>query len=177
MMLPHLSKREKVIFYLSLTTASIFLIYNFVLEPLHKKIQELNQKIEAKKIKLEKNLLVLNKKEKIEERYNKYFKNLQLKGTDEEEVAIFLAEIEKLAQKNAVHITDMKPRAPKAVDFYKRFTVDLEAEADIKQITQFIYQVQNTAQLLRVDRLRLETKSSQSQSLKSYLVISKILIP
>ena len=177
MILSHLSKREKFIIYLCLTTVFIFLIYNFALEPVYKKTQNLNQKIEAKKIQLRKDFLALNKKQKIEERYNKYSQNLKLTGTDEEEIAAFLTEIESLAQKNGVRISDMKPRPSKAVDFYKKFTVDLEAEGDIKQITQFIYQLQSTPQLLRVDRLRLETESRQSQSLKSYMLISKVVIP
>lgn len=177
MILSHLSKREKTIFYACLAAAFTFTTYNFLLMPISKKMEELSQKIEAKKVKLEKSSLILGKKGKIEERYNKYVDNLRLKGTDEEEVAAFLSEIESLAQKNNVRISDMKPRPSKKIDFYKKFTVDLEAEGDINQITQFIYQIQDTPQLLRVDKLRLETKSSQSQALKSYMSISKVLIP
>jgi Tfp pilus assembly protein PilO len=167
--------------------AFTFSAYNFFILPVQRKIGKLNEKIEVKKIKLEKNSLILERKKRIEERYNKYFKNLQLRGTEEEEVATFLSEIESLAQKNSVRISDMKPRPSKKVDFYKKFSIDLEAEGDIKQITQFIYQIQSTPQLLRVDKLRLETKSlagwserqggSQGRNLKSYLSISKVLIP
>lgn len=177
MILSHLSQREKAIFYFCLAIAFAFLSYSFIILPVQKKLEELNQKIEAKRIKLEKNSLSLERKEKIEERYNKYAKNLQLKGTEEEEVATFLSEIESLAQKNSVRVSDMKPRPSKKVDFYKKFTIDLGAEGDIKQITQFIYQIQSATQLLRVDKLRLETKSSQTQNLKSYMSISKVLIP
>lgn len=176
MILSHLSKREKIILYLCLAMAFIFLIYNFALEPIKKKMQDLNQKVEIKQVKLEKNLAVLSKKEKIEKKYAKYEKNMQAKGADEEEIAAFLSEIESLAQKNGLRINDMKPRPTKTVDFYKKFTVDLQAEGGIKQITQFIYQLQNDPELLRVDRLRLETKS-QSQNLTSYMLISKITIP
>lgn len=173
----NLSKREKTIFYFCVTIALTFTAYNFLVMPISKKMEGLSQKIEAKKVKLEKNSLILEKKGKIEEKYNKYASSLRLKGTDEEETAGFLFEIENSAQKNNVRISDMKPRPPRKIDFYKKFTVDLEAEGDINQLTQFIYQIQNTPQLLRVDKLRLETKTSQSQSLKSYLSISKVAIP
>lgn len=175
MILAHLSKRERNILYFCLSLTLVFLTYNFIFEPAQKKIDDLNQKVEVKKVKLEKNLSVLSRKEMIERRYAKYSKSLQARGTDEEELAAFLSEIENLAQKNGLHISDMKPRPAKTVDFYKKFTVDLQADGDIKQITQFIYQLQNDPKLLRVDRLRLETKS-QSQNLTSYMLISKITI-
>ena len=166
--------------YIAGVLGGVYLVYTFVVSPIILKFEMLNKTIQIKEIKLRKDLKIIEEKGNIESEYAKHSKELRQRKTDEEEVTSLLSNIESVAQSIPISITDMKPRAIKKIDFHKRLAVDIEIEADMDEVTKFIYNLQNGPNLLKIERLRIKTSSSRRKTpskLKGYLLVTKILIP
>jgi Tfp pilus assembly protein PilO len=97
-------------------------------------------------------------------------------GSDEEEVAKILGEIEALSRQSGIYLVDMKPQAPKDIDFYKEYTVEIEVEGEMIPLTTFLHQLNTSPQLLRIKKLRLTSKEEGQTGLKSSMVITKVLV-
>ena len=91
-------------------------------------------------------------------------------------MAKILGEIEALARKSSVYLVDMKPRKPREVEFYKEYTVEIEAEGYMESLMSFIYQVNTSSQLLRIETLRLNLTKGGSNVLSASMLITKVLI-
>lgn len=177
MFLKHLSRRERGILYLAIIVIIGVLSYITVIEPLWKRWQDLNNSISSKEIKLLKNLKILAQRDIIARLYDKYAENIRMKGSVEEETAVILREIENIARTSNIYITDIKPQKVKDMEFYKEYYVELESEGDISGLARFIYELQNSKQILKVKYLRLNPKGEAADVLKGYMVVTKILIP
>lgn len=177
MILSSLSRREKRLLYLTITVLAVWILHGFVLNPLITGWKELEDKIEEKSLKLDKSRKILNFKEKIQGEYENYASSVRMQGSEEEEMAKFLTEIESIARASSVHISDIKPRPVKNAGFYETYLVELEAEGDINQISKFIYDIQVSPQLLKIDKYSIGTKGAGTNLLKCRVIVSKILIP
>lgn len=177
MIFSNLSQREKRLFYLTIGLIAALFIYRFVIRPVVVTWKGLDEKISVTNLKFEKSQKMLSLKGRIQRDYEKYASSVKMAASEEEEMAKFLTEIESLARSSSVHISGIKPLPIKKVDFYKKYIVELEAEGDINQVSKFIYDIQNSPQLLRIDKFSLGTKGAGTNLLKCNILISKVLIP
>lgn len=177
MILSTLSKRERAILYITVGIICAVGLYSFAIEPGAKKWMEINGQILAKRVRFQKDLKLIAQRDEIQAHYARFASAIRKKGSDEEELASLLSEIETLARESAVHITGIKPRAVREMDFYTRYVVEVEAEALIDQLTDFLYNLSKSSQLLKVERLELNAKSGETKVLKSSLLATKVLIP
>lgn len=177
MFLKHLSGRERNIFYLAVIIILLVILYAFAVEPLRKKWRDLNESVSSKEMQLLKNQKILSQKDIITQLYDKYAENIRMKGTVEEETAIILREIENIARTSNTYITDIKPLKVEDKEFYKVYSVELETEGNMPDLSKFIYDLQNSKQILKVRYLRLNPKDEVGDMLKGYMIVTKILIP
>lgn len=175
--LTKLSKKERIGLFIAMGFASLALLDRLVVSPINNRIQQINREIKISEKQLGRDLRNLNRKGIITKEYQKYIQYIKKVGSDEEEVARILGEIEELARKSAVYLVDMKPQQPKKVDFYKEYTVEIEAEGDMESLVNFLHQLNNSSQLLRAEKLRLNLKEKGSSIIKASLLITKVLIP
>ena len=176
----NLSKNTGPLMYIAGILAGLYLIYNFVVTPITLKLESMDNTIQMQEVKLKKNLEIAGKKGAIDSEYTKHSGRLRQEKTDEEELTSLLSNIELVAQGIPISIEDMKPRPIKEIDFYKRLAIDIEVEAKMSEITEFIYNLQNEPYLLKIERLRIKTGSRRHKTLsnlKGYLLVTKILIP
>ncbi|MFH1867812.1 MAG: type 4a pilus biogenesis protein PilO [Candidatus Omnitrophota bacterium] len=170
-----LSAREKSILYASVVIIMMALAYNFAIEPLYKEWDSIDKETRLIRVKLQKAISAVKKKEEIDKEYNVYAAKLKPRGSDEQEVTFILNELETLARTSSLKIVNMRPKPSKDKDYYKRFTVDIETESDMRSLMMFIYKVRNSPQLLKIDKLQLNTKSGEDGLvIKASMVISKI---
>jgi hypothetical protein len=71
----------------------------------------------------------------------------------------------------------MKPLAPRAVDFYKKYEVELEIEGEMEQVVNFLYQLNNSPQLLRAEKVALNPKDRDSTTVRAKLNVTKVVMP
>lgn len=177
MFLKHLSRRERNIFYLAIFFILSVVLYITVVEPLWKKWQALNESISSKEIQLLKNQKILARRDIIAQMYDKYAENIKMKGSVEEETASILREIENIARASNTYINDIKPLKVEDREFYKEYSIEVETEGDISNLTKFIYDLQDSKQILKVRYLRLNPRDEAGDALKGYMIVTKVLIP
>lgn len=175
MFLTNLSKREKNLFYLTVALIFLSLIYNFALKPLGAKWNQLNRQILSKEIELKRNIKYLKQENKIKSIYQKYAGYVKRRGLDEEEIASLLNEVERQARNSGIHIGNIRPRPIKDLVFYKKYILEMNCEATMEKYIEFIYNLQKSEQLIRVERLELISQGKDNPLLKARLHITKVL--
>ncbi len=177
MFLSKLSKRERYVAYIAAIVLVFFFFSRVMLRPIINKSNALNQEIAIQEKRLEKYLNILFQEDAINNNYKKYVDNLKQTHSDEEEIAELLSEIEKIAKKTAVFLSDIKPLSVKKVDFYKEYVVELEVESEIASLIDFTYQLEKSPRLLKVEKFHLAPKKEKEKDfLKVQMSISEILI-
>lgn len=175
MVLANLSKREKSLFYLAVAIISLSLIFNFLLKPLGSNWRQLNSQIIDKEIKLKKNARLLQQKDKVKNVYAKYAPYIKRQGSDEEEISFLLNEVERQARASGIRIVNIRPKPIKDLEFYKKYIIEMNCEAPMEKYTEFIYNLQNSTQSIRVEKLKLTSQGKDNPLLKSQMSITKIL--
>ncbi|MDD5450257.1 MAG: type 4a pilus biogenesis protein PilO [Candidatus Omnitrophica bacterium] len=168
-----LSKRERLFFGLTIGLVLCLAVYIFIVEPFYKKSSQLDTSISSASARLFKNLRLLSDKDAIEKEYDKYKDYVQA-GAGEEQMAALLKEIEDTASNCGVKITSIKPKGSKEMKSYRKFTIELNAEGKIDQFLKFIYEIEGSKRLFKVERFILSLKGGQSDLLKGTLSIRKI---
>jgi len=176
-MLKQLSQREKRILISVIAVTILGLCYNFLVEPLFTRWSNANNRIELTKVKLKKSLSLIKEKQKVDAQYLTYEQKLKSRGSDEQDITLILDEIEKVASRSSLNITSMRPKPPNQKDYYSKFTVEIETESNMDSLMKFIYQIKNSPQMLKMERLNLNTRSSQQGvMIRASMVISKLVI-
>lgn len=152
------------------------LLDRMVVSPISSRINRSNQQVSLAEKQLGRHLRNLRQEQVISEEYRKYIKYVKKVGSDEEEVAGILGEIEELARKSAVYLVDIKPQMAKKVNFYKKYSVEVEAEGETESLVDFMYRLNNSPQLLRVAKLRFRLKEKESPIVKAVFIIVKVLV-
>lgn len=173
--LSRLSKKEKRLFYITMAVVALVLFDRVVFRPVMEKLDDLNEKISIEEKKLEKSMLIIAQDETISEEYKKFAQSIKQEQSDEEAIAGLLSSIEKMGKSVAVFIQDIKPNAVDKSEFYKKYSVKIEAETKISNLADFIYQLENSPQLLRVSDFRL-TPQKKEGLLKVNMTVTEILI-
>lgn len=173
--LSKLSKKEKRLFYITVVVVAVVFFERVVLRPVLNKLEVLNGKISLEEKKLEKSLLVLQEESAINSEYEKFAQNIKQEQSDEETLAALLGSLEKMANSVSVFILGIKPNPIEKYDFYKKYSVKVEAEAKISNLIDFIYQMENSPKLLRLSDFRL-TPQKKETILKIDMTITEVLI-
>ena len=171
-----LSKKEKIGLSVAFAFLALAFLDRMLISPIRTKFNALNLQIRISEKQLGGDMRNINQKKFIGEEYEQYLPYIRRSGSDEEEVAKILGEIEALARKSSVYLVDMKPRKPREVEFYKEYTVEIEAEGYMESLMSFIYQLNTSSQLLRVETLRLNLTKGDSNVLSASMLITKVLI-
>lgn len=171
-----LSSQEKIGLSIAMGFFAVAFFDRLLIHPIQTRFRKINQQIKVGEKEIGSDLRNLNRRDSVEARYQKYIEYIQRSGSDEEEVAKILGEIESLARQSNVYVEDIKPLKPKEVDFYKEYAVEIEAEAKMPALTHFLYHVGMSSQLLRVEKLRLNLSKSGSDILKVSILITKVLV-
>jgi len=169
-----ISKRERTFFAITVLIIAISILYGFVVEPIYKEYENLNQEISSKRLQLTKNLKLLKEKDIVAEEFKQYGQQLKTVGSDEEEMASVLSAIENIGKTSGVYLNDVKPQKVKDTDFYKIMLVEVKFQATSQTLAKFIYELQNSPLLLKVSRLQVNYKGGDSSSLEGTIQVSKV---
>lgn len=176
-MLKDIRKREKILAIITIVVTLAAIGYNFVIEPLVSRWKTLKDEIRENEVLFTKHRRILRNKDVITRLNAEYSRYLQKKLlTPEEDSAIALSNIEKQASGANVRITNIKPLAVKKLENYNKFTYRVSAESGMGELTKFIYNLQSSEQLLKVERMVLRAKERDPKTIKAMLHITKISV-
>jgi len=173
--LSRLSKKEKRLFYIAVTIIAIVFFDRVVFRPVMNKLESFNGKISIEEKKLEKSMHILAQESTITAEYKKFAQGIKQEQSDEETISSLLSSIEKMGNSVSVFVRDIKPNPVEKFEFYKKFSVKIEAEAKISNLTDFIYQVENSPRLLRVSDFRMTPQKKETVLLIN-MTVTEVLI-
>jgi len=171
-----LSQKEKIGLSLAFTFILVASLDRLIISPIRGQLRRINQAVKIGEKQLKHDLRNVHQKDQIAAEFEKYAEYVQRSGSDEEEAAKILGEIESLARKSKVYLVDMKSQTPKEVEFFKEYAIEIEAEGEIASLTTFLHQLNTSTQLLRVEKLRLNSQKKGDKTLKASMLITKILV-
>lgn len=173
-----LSKRERAVLYIAVIFVSISLLDRLFVYPVYSRIDSLNREIKEKETGISRDLRILEQKERIIGEAKNFAPFFIKSQSEEEETVVFMKEIESISSKSSLYIIDMKPAGSKTEkSSIKRFTVNLSCEGQMEQIMDFMYNIENSNELLVIERYQLNPKSKESMLIQCNLAISKLIMP
>jgi Tfp pilus assembly protein PilO len=171
-----LTRRETGILRVVIAAAVVLALYRGVYFSYKNRREDLQVRIAHNEKLLEKNLRAIQKSKAYEQKNQQLLDVFKQVGSDEQVMSSMISEIEQTAAALKIHLSDMKPQKNRKVDFFNQFSVSLILDGQITPIMNFIHLLQNTPHLFEVTELRLEKKSFNSNDLKCYLVLNRLLI-
>jgi hypothetical protein len=175
--LARLSKKEKLILYVAVSFVSLALLDRLIISPIFSKMKSLNREIQEKESGIKKNLRILAQKDRILAESAKYSSFLSSPESGEDQITSLLKEIEGYANKASVYLIDMKPSGVKDIGPSKKYLINLNCEAQIEQLTSFMYNIENSSELLTIEKYQISPKAKESSVARCSMSISKMVAP
>ncbi len=168
-----LKKREFILVYCIVGLLGIWLVSRSIFGPFHAKLSGLNAEVVLQEARLKKGISLIERKDDINKEYGKYASYFSLQGlSDEEAVAAFLKEVEKISRESGLVILDMKPQKETKNDkFAKQYQINIKTETSMEKLVRFLYALHNSSVLFSVERVTLVPKSDESPDLSVSLSI------
>jgi hypothetical protein len=173
----HLPKRQRIIIYCAVSFIFLFLADRLIINPVVSKIDTLNKELLAREEGIKRDLRILSMKDKITSESSKYSSFFHSAKSEEEENVILLKELENLAGKSSVYLIDIKPGGTKEAGLAKKFLIILNCEAQMEQLVEFMYNIENSVQLFIIDKYQVTQKSSESSVIHCTMTVSKMAMP
>ena len=99
-----LSKRERLIFYVTVFVTGLVLLDRLILSPILAKIRELDETISIQEDAIEQSLLIVMQEKRIEGESKQYVPYLSQPESEKKAVTAFLKEVENTAKKSSVYL-------------------------------------------------------------------------
>ena len=175
--LSKLSGREKKILYVVIVMLVLVFGYHGIARPLAEKLTNLDMEVFAMQMKLRKAKIFLRQKDEILEESKKYANLSQMDaGSDEEEIARLLNLIEQTARKSGISLSDVKPEQVRSDKAVKRYVVQLNAESTLEQLMGFVYDLEHSPQILKIEKINTAPKEDKSPSLRSTITVTRVVL-
>lgn len=171
-----LSHREKKIFIFCLFVIFTYIGYQFVFVAAVREEAFLQDRISALNRQIVRDLRILEKEPEVKSLYEAYLGNLKQKGTDMQEMASILSDIESVAKALNLRIEDMKPRRIRSQEIYSHFPVSVRVRASLDLVVRFLYDLQAPPYVFYVEELRLEKPSIRQTEILCEIIVSRLLI-
>jgi len=176
-MIRRITAREKKIFIAALAALSLSFLYNGLVGPLQEKKDIFDQEIAAGEKQLALNRGIIQRSKALDARYDVYFSQFSRLGTSEETVSSVLSEIESVAGKLGLHVTDLKPNKIRQNEYDHQFSVSLTINSELVDIARFLYTLQQEPHLFDVEEAAFEKFMKKDQTMiTTRLVLSKVFI-
>ena len=171
-----LSKREKLILAgTSLVLAALFMD-RLILTPARYQIKLLDTKIRDEENAIRKSLQVLLRKDQITTDVKRFAVFSMDVKKPEEQMTSFLKEIENIADKASVSLLYVKPGNEKEGEETKKYLANLECEGQMEEIVSFFYRIEDSVNLLEIEKYDIQPKSKESSVVHCVMTVSKMAL-
>ncbi len=167
------SKREKLIFSITVILGLFVFGLNFIVLPALERINVLNREIDQKSFILKRHFKLINQGDSITSVYENYKQILSKVVNPDEMTAQLFEEVKLSAGKYGLKVQKIKPLTLKQNTSYKKVALEVDLEGDFKSIFQFINMIENSASLIDINSLNLRSKARSSKLLRCRLALSR----
>jgi hypothetical protein len=174
--LAKLSKRERALFYGVVIVVFVAASERLVVNPITSRLSELDEEILLRETQVRKHWRDLAVRDSVRRAYTQYAGYTSVAGSDEEEMARLLGEIEGLASRVGVSLVDVRSRPANMTDVGKQYPVEVDAETEMAGLVRFLHGLHSSKYLLRVKQMRVTPKESRGSQVKVYLLIQETVL-
>ena len=172
-----LSKRERAILAGTAMILSFFLTDKLIVGPTFRDMMSLDQRVRDEEAAIKKSLHVLLRKEQIGAEGKQFASfSVDAKKNSEEEMTALLKEIEAIADKASVSLLYVRPGNITEESGIRKFYATLECEAEMEQVASFLHHLENSTDLLQVDKYELQPKSKDSGISRCSMTVVKTVL-
>ena len=161
------SRKEKILLCVAAGIMFVVLTDKFVLSGFRTRLKELEGRIKTEEARLKKDLVIDKNKSKISAVYNDYLPYLELSRQDDKQtMAELLKEVERLAKDSGASVVNLSPQdLPQVSRGHKKYLADLRMEATNEKLLAFIFGLQESKLLVKLDKLAVVPKDEQASVL------------
>lgn len=171
-----LSAREKKILYLVFFVFGLLTVDRLIIGPVFQKMAMLERQVRDEETTIKKSLHILLRKDQISTE-NRQFVIFSVDSKNpEQEMTALLKEIENIANKSGVSLLYEKPGNTKEDGAVKKYFATLECEAQMAEIASFFHNIENSTNLLQIEKYSIQPKNKESSVAKCSVTISRTLL-
>ena len=170
-----LSSRERQGVLVALGVVFLAILYLLVLHPLVNWFKETDLKIEVERKRAMRNQRVLALRDAIQNDFREKEGLLKKKLSTDEERNDMVTAVVNLAAQSGITLGSTKQHEPRLGEI-EEYAVEVEVEGGLDRLEEFLYRLQASPQLLRVENMSLGPKGGpDSVEVKGSLLITKVL--
>ncbi len=168
-----LKKREMVLAYVIVGLLGAGGVVRTIFVPFQERLATLERTLTVEEARFKKGASLREYGDTITSEYAQYESYFSLGGiSDEEAVAAFLKEIEKLSRVTELTILDMKPQKNVEADkFSRQFQIVVKAESGMGALVRFLYALYASPLLFSVEKMTVLPKTDDSSLLSATLTV------
>ena len=171
-----LKGKQKILVYAVIGVLVCIFMGRFIFFSLGIRLKQLKQQTKLAEAKLKKGLEIQKQKDIISSDYDKYSVFLRVEKMDQRQIVEeLLKEVERIAKDSGVSLINLSPQEATEQD-KGRYKADLRMEANAAQILNFLYKIQESNLLIKLDKISVNPKDEQVSSLKADATVS-IAVP
>jgi Tfp pilus assembly protein PilO len=171
-----LSKREALIFIITLGLAVFFTVYQFVIKPMHEGAMDIDDQLRVAKDRLVKTRQMAAQKPRVEAQYQHLLDLVGVADSEDVQMPTVISKIEAAARDSNIHIANIQPQRSIIQPAAKFLVVELEIDGQWVDIAQFLQSLQQPPNFYFIDDLNLEKYSGETDSLRGRIVISRMFL-
>lgn len=165
--------RERTLWIATVALGMLFLSDRVLLSGLRAKGETLRREITAEEVDLRSGVGLQKRRGTIQTDRQRYGHYLLPPASDRELIGKFLKETERIAQEAGAVILDLTPdNQPAKGAPYKLYKAQLKAEATIEQLLNFLYKLQTSRLLVKLDRFSVTPKDERAALVRLETTIS-----
>jgi len=166
--------RQKILLYAGAGLVAVIFIGRFLFVGLAGSLKKLDCQIKIEEQKLKNVAAIQKSKDAIIADYDRLKPHIDIEKTPERQIIEeLLKEVEKIAKDSGGSVLNLSPQAQiEETKTCKKYKADLRMEANVEQVINFLYGVQNSRLLIRVDRMSLSPKDEQATTLRVDMALS-----
>jgi len=172
-----LSRREKIILYITAVVLALLILMKLIVEPIYSNIKSLDREIVDRESQIKSDMKIVARKDRIRAETKTYTSYVTVPASEDEAMTALLKEIEGLANKSQVYVVDIKPGGVREADSAKKYMVSITCEGKMEQITDFLYAIESSNKLFKVERYQISPKSAESTTAQVSMTISQAVVP
>jgi len=172
-----LSTKEKQVLYAASFLVCLALVDRLMIAPICSECRMLDEKISTQTKLIEKNIRILQYKDRMideDAAYGDYYIGEGL--TQEELIALFLSEVEGMAKSSGVALVNINPVSSEEKKDYHEYSLTVECTGTMRDMLDFFYAIENAEKPLRIFSFEIAVKDREDYRVKCTVTILKLII-
>ncbi len=172
-----LSVIEKKILSVAAVFVMLALFDRLLIGPSLSRLNDINEKIVKEEAVIKQNMRFLTYRDRIVKEAST-FKDYYAKDVraEEEVIGEFLKKIELMATQSQVELSKISPAGQDYQKNYIKYLVTLDCTGKLEDITYFIYAVNNSKDLLKIEKMNVLSNARDAEKVQAALTISRMII-